>query len=494
MTKICKYLLAVLLVQSLLLAVPIRVLYRTDMRQDKLKTLDRGPGTYFSTVDLARILSCRYYVNPERQKIVLYITNHRVKISAKSSYVIIDDQVFQMPMHTKVIGDDVYVPAEAFFAILNSTVIPGLTYNSGRQMLDIDVVNFNITGLKIEDKANGTILRLQTKDHFQDGNISSFVHENGWFYLTVAGGIADSTAIVRADYGRTVRRILIDQLDESVQLAFQLRPKIESQEVYQNRDPVEIVATLRTPVVDSMARLKGLRDRWYLDTVVLDAGHGGKDGGSVGRGKTKEKDITLDIVKRLGLLLEKNTNIRVIYTRDEDVFIPISKRTKIANSANGKVFVSVHVNASSNRKIRGFETYLLRPGKTADAIEVATRENEVIKLEEQENHYSDLSGEALIMATMAQSAFMKESEELAATIQDEMAKRIKTPNRGVKQAGFYVLIGASMPNVLVEAGFLSNSQDEKMLKKSSHRQKIAQSIYQAIITFKNSREKVLAKG
>ena len=494
MNKVRNWILMLLILPVLLTAAPIKVLYRTDMRQDKLRTLDRGPGTYFSTIDLARILDCRYYVNPERQKIVLYIANHRVKISAKSSFVIIDEQGYQMPMYTKVIGEDVYIPAEAFFSILNRTIIPGITYNSGRQLLDIDIVNFNVTSLIVEDKTNGTIIRLQTKDRFPDGNLSSFIHDNGWFYITVAGGIADSTAIVRSNYGQAIRRILVDQLEESVQLAFQLRPKIESQEIYQNRDPSEIVITLRTPVVDSMARLKGLKKRWYLDTVVLDAGHGGKDGGCVGKYGTKEKDITLDIVKRLGLLLEKNTSIQVVYTRDEDVFIPISERPKIANAANGKMFVSIHANASANRKIKGFETYLLRPGKTADAIEVAARENEVIKLEEQANHYSDLNGEALIMATMAQSAFMKESEELAATIQTKLSKQSKSPNRGVKQAGFYVLIGASMPNVLVETGFLSNPSEEKMLKKPAYRQKIAKALYQAIVEFKNSRELVLAEG
>ncbi len=495
MKKVILNLLIIFLLGSVLLpAAPIRVLYRADMRQDKLKTLERGPGTYFSTIDLARILSCRYYLNPERQKIVLYLTNHRVKISAQSSYVIIDDQVFQMPTPTKLVGDDIYIPAETFFAILNRVVIPGLTYNTGRQLLDIDVVSYNIVSMTVEEKTNGSIIRLQTKNRFPEGNLSSFVHDNGWFYITVAGGLADSTTLVRSDFGRTIRRVLIDQMDESVQLAFQLRQKIESQEFYQNRDPSEIVITLRTPVVDSMARLKNVRERWYLDTVVLDAGHGGKDGGTVGRKGTKEKDITLDLVKRLGLLLEKNTNIRVVYTRDEDVFIPIAERPKIANANNGKLFVSVHVNSSTNRKIRGFETYLLRPGKTDDAIEVAARENEVIKLEEQENHYSDLNGEALIMATMAQSAFMKESEDLAAIIQNHLDAKIKSPNRGVKQAGFYVLIGASMPNVLVEAGFLSNAQEERQLRRPSYRQEIAEALYKAIIEFKNSRETELAKG
>ena len=135
----------------------------------------------------------------------------------------------------------------------------------------------------------------------------------------------------------------------------------------------------------------------------------------------------------------------------------------------------------------------MRPGKSEDAIEVATRENSVIKLEDITDQYENLTGENLIMATMAQSTFMKESEDLASTIQIELDKKLDTPNRGVKQAGFYVLIGASMPNALVEVGFLSNPIEEKMLKQSKHKQKIAEAIFLAIKSFKSSREKLLVK-
>jgi N-acetylmuramoyl-L-alanine amidase len=292
-----------------------------------------------------------------------------------------------------------------------------------------------------------------------------------------------------------VRRITVDQLDESVQLAFNLRSQIEGHEVYQGNNPNEIVITLRTPLSKSVDRIKDVRDKWRLNTIVLDAGHGGKDGGTVGRKGTKEKDITLDIAKRVARLLEKNTRIRVVLTRDEDVFVPLKKRTKIANESNGKIFVSIHVNANPNRRVRGFETYLLRPGKTDDAIAVAARENAVIKLEDRaQKKYGKSSGESLIMATMAQSMYLKESEELASIIQNELDDRLSSPNRGVKQAGFYVLIGASMTNVLIETGFLSNSIEEKNMKKPEYRQKIAKGIYSAILKFKKSREKVLAEG
>ena len=246
---------------------------------------------------------------------------------------------------------------------------------------------------------------------------------------------------------------------------------------------------------NSVSRINKVKDRWKLDTIVLDAGHGGKDPGTLGRRGTKEKDIALDITKRIGLLLEKNTKLKVIYTRREDVFIPIWERTKIANEANGKMFLSIHLNGNPNKTAYGFETYLLRPGKTEDAIEVAYRENEVIKLEDRsKNKYRDLSGENLIIATMAQSIYMKESEELAAMIQEEMAKKVKSKNRGVKQAGFHVLIDASMPNVLIEAGFLTNANEERNLRKSNYRQIIANSIYRAIVKFRYSREQYLTEN
>ena len=287
---------------------------------------------------------------------------------------------------------------------------------------DIDIKEFNITGIEINEKSNGTVLRLKTRSSFPEGNISSFFHENGWFYITIADALVDTTEIRRSDSRGVVRNITADQLKNTAQIAFQIKTKVESHELYQAKDPSEIVVSLRTPMDNSIARIKEVKNRWKLDTIVLDAGHGGKDPGTMGQRGTKEKDIALDITKRVGLLLEKNTKLKVIYTREEDIFIPLWKRTKIANESNGKVFLSIHLNGSPNKSAYGFETYLLRPGKTEDAIEVASRENEVIQFEERtDNKYKDLSGENLIMATMAQSIFMRESEELAAMIQEEMA-------------------------------------------------------------------------
>lgn len=470
----------------------IHVFNRSAGTESEIKTLPKSKLIYISAKDLARSFTSKLYENTERKKLVLYIAGRKIKISGNSSYIMIDDKPYQMPQITRVESNDLYVPAEDFLGILKATILPGINFDSRKEFLDIDIIRFNITGIHIDVKSNGTIIRLTTKKPFSERNISSFINKHGWYYLTVAGAMVDTTTLNAGLSRGVVRRIESDQIGKTAQVAFKLGKEVISHEWYQSLDPNEIVITLRTPLGKVDEYIEDVKERWRLDTVVLDAGHGGKDPGSQGKYGTKEKDVVLDITKRVGRLLEKNAGIKVVYTRDEDVFVPIIDRTKMANDANGKLFVSVHANSNPNRKIQGFETYLLRPGKSEDAIEVASRENAVIKLEEKTGQYDNLTGENLIMATMAQSMFMKESEDLAAIIQMELDKRLNTPNRGVKQAGFYVLIGASMPNVLVEVGYLSNPAEEKKLKQAVHKQRIAESIYEGIKHFKYSREKLLA--
>ena len=470
----------------------IHVFNRSAGTESEIKTLPKSKLIYISAKDLARSFTSKLYENTERKKLVLYIAGRKIKISGNSSYIMIDDKPYQMPQITRVESNDLYVPAEDFLGILKATILPGINFDSRKEFLDIDIIRFNITGIHIDVKSNGTIIRLTTKKPFSERNISSFINKHGWYYLTVAGAMVDTTTLNAGLSRGVVRRIESDQIGKTAQVAFKLGKEVISHEWYQSLDPNEIVITLRTPLGKVDEYIEDVKERWRLDIVVLDAGHGGKDPGSQGKYGTKEKDVVLDITKRVGRLLEKNTGIKVVYTRDEDVFIGLIDRTKMANDANGKLFVSVHANSNPNRKIQGFETYLLRPGKTEDAIEVASRENAVIKLEEKTGQYDNLTGENLIMATMAQSMFMKESEDLAAIIQMELDKRLNTPNRGVKQAGFYVLIGASMPNVLVEVGFISNPAEEKKLKQAVHKQRIAESIYEGIKHFKYSREKLLA--
>ncbi len=461
----------------------IHVFNRSAGTETEIRTLPNVKSLYISSKDLAKSFTSKIYENKDRGKLVLYISGKKIKISGNSSYVLIDDTAYQMQQNAISKLNDIYIPAENFFQILKVTILPGLNFDSKKELLEVDVVRFNITDISIEVKANGTIIRLGTKKPFSERNISSFINKHQWYYLTIAGASLDTTKINNGLTRGVVRQIESDQIGKTAQVAFKLGTKVISHDWYQSLDPNEIIITLRTPLTKIDDHIEDVKEKWRLDVVVLDAGHGGKDPGAIGKYGTMEKDVVLDITKRAGSLLEKS-GIKVIYTREEDVFVPLLERTKMANEANGKLFVSIHANANKNRKIQGFETFLLRPGKSEDAIEVASRENSVISLEEFTDQYADLTGEALIMATMAQTMFMKESEDLAAIIQMELDKRLNSPNRGVKQAGFYVLIGASMPNALVEVGFISNPAEEKRLKQSSHKQKIAEGIFEAVKHFK----------
>ena len=231
----------------------------------------------------------------------------------------------------------------------------------------------------------------------------------------------------------------------------------------------------------SSVDLKKEKKKWKFDTIIIDPGHGGKDPGAIGYRGTKEKDIALDVSKRLAKKIERNSKTKVILTREEDIFVRLKDRTKFANVNKGDLFISIHTNAAEDRRASGFESFLIGINKNEEAIRVAARENAVLELED--GGATKLTDEALIQATMSQAAFANLSEQFAALVQEEMSKRIQSKNRGVKQAGFYVLMGASMPNVLVELGFISNPNEEKKLNSSSYREILATSIYYAILKY-----------
>ena len=224
--------------------------------------------------------------------------------------------------------------------------------------------------------------------------------------------------------------------------------------------------------------LSNEKQKWEFKTIVIDAGHGGKDPGAVGYRGTKEKDIALDVAKRLEKKLSKNLNVKIVMTRDEDIFLRLSERTKIANENNGSLFISIHTNAAEDRRASGFETFLIGLNKNEAAVRVAARENAVLELEGISGQ--KLTNEDLIKATIAQSAFASKSEQFASMVQGEIKKRVQSKDRGVKQAGFYVLMGASMPNVLVELGFISNPSEEKKLRSPQYRDQLATAIYRAV--------------
>jgi len=220
----------------------------------------------------------------------------------------------------------------------------------------------------------------------------------------------------------------------------------------------------------SLIRALGLK----IGKIVVDAGHGGHDTGTVGPHGLMEKDLVLDVALKLGKLLETKLGAEVVYTRDDDTFIPLETRTAIANKEQADMFISIHANSSSDTSARGVETYYLNFTTSRDALEVAARENAVS--EKSIHELQDL------VKKIALKEKIEESREFAADVQRSLVVGLNSRNfnRGVKKAPFVVLIGANMPSILAEISFLSNPADEKKLKTSEYRQRIAESLYKGI--------------
>jgi len=220
--------------------------------------------------------------------------------------------------------------------------------------------------------------------------------------------------------------------------------------------------------------------RW---TVVIDAGHGGRDPGAVGA-TSFEKNITLAIALKTGQYIEENlTNINVIYTRKTDIFIDIRERAEIANRNNADLFISIHANWGKLKSIEGTETFIMGLAKDEQNLAVAMKENEVILLE---NDYSakyegfdPKSPESYIMFTLMQNVFQEQSTILASKIQAQYKQRLSRVDRGVKQAGFWVLFMTTMPSVLTEIGFITNPTEEKYLNSKQGQDYLSSALYRA---------------
>jgi len=240
--------------------------------------------------------------------------------------------------------------------------------------------------------------------------------------------------------------------------------------------------------------LEGIRERWRLDKIVIDPGHGGRDPGATANG-LYEKDIVLDVALKLGEYVENRLGVDVVYTRTDDRFIPLEERGKMANEAEAKLFLSLHVNASREAAAHGTETYFLGPSKTDAAEEVMERENSVIRYENDTDTYDEYDEQALVRQTLTQSAYMRQSDSLAVRIQNQFENRVNRHNRGVHQAGFYVLWSASMPGVLVELGFLTNPREARFVSSDRGKTYLASAIFRAVRAYKRQYEKgIVAQG
>ncbi len=497
-------------------------------KTEHISYLTRRGVSYASAKEIALALGGNYYYSEETAKLELKFTNYNLKVTGRNQFVVLtkrldrSQRVFQIPISTLLVKEDVMVPMIYVVKYLSLAFGKQIQYDDGRKHIRVTNLKpgliagapledkkpaikkpespkvdkpikvdskFDVYDIAIDEKSNGTMIRLYSQKSLK-GYRSSI--KNNTLYLFLTGASVDP-AIVSTKTSGLVRKINRKNVSGNIQIEFDLKDGFSSHETFEGVESNDLFISIHNKMFDAPAvDLNDKKDEWKFDVVVIDAGHGGKDPGAIGISGVREKDINLGVALKLGKLIEqKMPDVKVVYTRDDDTFVELYKRGKIANEANGKLFISIHCNALSKKRssTRGFEAYLLRPGRTQKAIDIAEFENSVIKYEDNPDRYQALTDENFILVSMAHSAYMRYSEKFSDILNQKWTSYTKIPSRGIKQAGFYVLVGASMPSILIETGFLTNRQDEAYLKSSNGQQGVANAIFNSIVAYKDYYEK-----
>ncbi len=466
---------------------------------------------YVSLTELSQGLGLTTFVLKSTDKLSVYSSYGSLLFTPGNNFVVVsaggETTVLQMPLPVLSANEKLYIPAEYAGDYFSKIIQGSLQYDELKSEFDYSPATAGlpeITGVRAQSKANGAVIEIEMeslpKAYEASITSSGLGGEPDMLYVTLmpaAGNVQKLDSLPQTDIYTSLFAI---QSPNSIQLSFRLKQKYVSKQVFVDSTTNSVIIALYSSAdvqkifsEELKKKLENEKKNWKLDVIVIDPGHGGKDPGTIGVHGTEEKNVALavglDLRQDLRRALPK---VKVVMTRDKDVFVPLDERGEIANEAGGKLFISLHCNSMPHKPnpMHGVETYFLRPGKTGEAIRIAAQENAAIKYEnDYEKKYKSYDADNMILTAMAHSAYVKYSERLAQLIEDNVSAVASVTDNGVSQAGFYVLIGASMPAVLVETGYLSNVREERYLRSKKGQRAIAKGITNAIVKFKAEYEK-----
>ncbi|MCC6551385.1 MAG: N-acetylmuramoyl-L-alanine amidase, partial [Ignavibacteriaceae bacterium] len=463
------------------------------LEKKSVRALERRGALYISVRDFAAKFKTGHYYSEVNKKSELKFKESVIKFTAKNPFVVITQTgskvtaVYQMTLSTLFFGEDIFVESESFRKYLGKAQLKMLSY-TGKPVPVKETKKETVTPPSAEgsvrfnysQRANGSVLRIGTESEF-----NSYRHTLKGKLLTIE---LEKTAGIKENVSQSYSDGILDSISASnisggIRIRILAGKSFDAYDIIKNSNKSLTVSFRKKEETITPTDLSDKKKKWKFDVVVIDPGHGGKDMGAVGANKTIEKNINLAVGLKLGKLINKYLpEVKVVYTRKTDTFIELHKRGKIANDAGGKLFISIHCNSVAGKKKapNGTEVYLLRPGKTQDAIEIAEIENSVISYEEDPKKYKELTDENFILVSMAHASYMKYSEKFADLVDINFRNKLDINSRGVKQAGFYVLVGAAMPGVLIETGFVSNDRDAAYIRSEEGQNDIASSILDAV--------------
>ncbi len=411
-----------------------------------------------------------------------------------SPFVKLNDSVYNLTYPATYKDGMLFVSGATFIPFLDRVTTRKITWDADSKVVRVNSEYFNVNDMAVSAKANGLLIEIFLTNAL---NYDIFVTEGNWLNVSIRDARVNNQRIVSRRDPRYMYRVSTHQAEASGQVSIRLKRNIENWHHKLVYDPPRIQISIADEgfEIDSADSNPVIGPDDKIDVIVVDAGHGGKDYGAVGRSGTKEKDVVLKIAKELAKLIRKDKQFKVIMTRDRDKLVSLDERARIANNAGADLFISIHANANPKRSVRGWNVFFLAPARNDSARSAAQLENSFflreLSIEEPEgDNVDEESFDPIvgILNEMIITEFQVESHDFAMMVDREFRRKLKTPARGVDQAGFFVLNKVFTPSVLVEAAFISNKSEEKLLKKKDYQKKVARGIYDAIKRFKTKYE------
>ncbi len=454
----------------------------------KLTAFEIDNQTYVKSTSLAEFLEGEESIDFFAKTGSIDFGDYNIDYSLFSPYVRCGENVYNIYLPVQFYDGAFLLPIRYTVDVLNKVAPLKLAWDGRKIVISPPV--FNVTGMAASQKLNGLLIELDLKEKLRFDVVKT---DDNWLIITVSDGKVDSLAFTRRIAVPAIYEIKTYQFDRSAQISVRIRPRDFTFTSKLREDPYRIQILIKgESFADSVETSQHFVEEDFsdnmIDVIVIDPGHGGDDLGATGPVNTFEKDVVLSISKLVFKHLADDDRFMPVMTRQEEIFIPLSERTALANSVGGDMFISIHANASENRKIRGLTTFFLADARTDQARAAATLENSSIRFENVEDQKQYLTDLDFTLRDMIQTEFQRESADLADIIQKRMKQTTQTKSFGVDQAGFFVLDKAYMPAVLVETAFISNGDDEKLLRDDDFQIKCARAIYDSIIEFKEKYE------
>jgi N-acetylmuramoyl-L-alanine amidase len=448
---------------------------------------------YLRSATLATILKAGRYWQGELRHLDIKVGEQTFRVTAGTRVVVTSEGEMLLPVPVLDFDGDLWLPMVFLEQAVGPQTRERVAWDAANRQLALGSADFSVARLEVEVLGRTTAVHIFCREPLGYRTSSP---RTGVIDLKIYGGEVNTSTVGTTQSKGLVQAVSSRQHRDHATVTIRVDQLVGRYRTYTADEGREIVvvleeeqiSTMPNPVPRGHASVNieqgpvDVTNRIDVQTVVVDPGHGGHDVGAVSGRGIIEKNVNLAVAKELRRYLERESDLKVVLTRDNDSYLELADRAEIANSVGGDLFLSLHCNSWFNDGARGLETYFLSPARSDWAKSVEAAENRAGQTTTLDGEPDDVE---FIVWELVQNRFISSSSMLAETIQNEVTRDLAMPNRGVRQAGFRVLVGAYMPAVLIELGFLSHAEEERRLGDSSYHRELAKAIGDAILTYRD---------